>query len=122
MTGDVILRRDRDPWGNGAPRVEGLDVGSYRVRHSPAGPEWGYLGSGPADLALWILTDRSGDPDWADRHYQAFKDEVVAAVPRKGGRIPADRIRRWIDRRRGVARRSAVASVRSAPPGSAIAR
>ena len=115
--GDVVLWR----WRDGTPALSGLDS-EFRIRHSPAGIEWGYHGSGPADLALWILTDRTGDPDWAAAHHQDFKREVVAPIPYEGGRIPADRIRRWIDQRRRAARRSAAASVRSAPPMTAIAR
>ncbi len=55
---------------------------SLAVRnHSPDGFAWGYAGSGPAQLALAILLDRTGDPARAARHYQAFKREVVARWP-----------------------------------------
>jgi hypothetical protein len=33
----------------------------HLVLHSPTGMEWGYLGSGPADLALSILADWFGE-------------------------------------------------------------
>ena len=46
--------------------------------HSPTGFEWGYNGSGPAQLALALLADASEDPATALRHYQEFKRDVVA--------------------------------------------
>jgi hypothetical protein len=49
--------------------------------HSPAGFSWGYGGSGPAQLALALLTDALGDDDLALRLHQAFKFRVVACWP-----------------------------------------
>lgn len=46
--------------------------------HSPTGFAWGYSGSGPAQLALAILTDALGDSELALHHYQEFKREIVA--------------------------------------------
>lgn len=46
--------------------------------HSPTGFEWGYLGSGPSQLALAMLLDVSGSPDTALAHYHAFKEQYVA--------------------------------------------
>lgn len=50
---------------------------------SPTGFEWGYRGSGPAQLAIAVLAHAFGD-DFACDHYQQFKEEVVANLP--GGR------------------------------------
>lgn len=50
------------------------------VNHSPTGFEWGYGGSGPAQLALALLADATGQPEWALEHYQAFKWDVVAKL------------------------------------------
>lgn len=50
--------------------------------HSPTGFEWGYQGSGPAQLSLAILADALGDDARAIRHYQSFKRCIVA--PLKG--------------------------------------
>ncbi len=53
---------------------------SLKLRnHSPTGFEWGYCGSGPAQLALAILLDVTGDALVAQAFYQDFKQEVVAA-------------------------------------------
>ena len=46
--------------------------------HSPTGFDWGYGGSGPAQLALALLVDALGDVELAQSHYQDFKFEVVA--------------------------------------------
>jgi hypothetical protein len=48
--------------------------------HSPAGFNWSYGGSGPAQLALALLlefTDRGA----AVRHHQDFKWRVIAKLP-----------------------------------------
>jgi hypothetical protein len=43
------------------------------VNHSPNGFEWGYAGSGPAQLALALLADALGDDERAVRLHQKFK-------------------------------------------------
>lgn len=49
-------------------------------RHSPDGFEWGYGGSGPAQAALAILCDYTGDDQLALRWYQEFKAGVLANI------------------------------------------
>jgi hypothetical protein len=51
--------------------------------HSPDGFEWGYGGSGPAQLALAILADYLNDDEQALNLYQRFKWEVIATLPKK---------------------------------------
>ena len=48
------------------------------ANHSPDGFNWGYGGSGPAQLALAILLDATGDKELALRKYQNFKWDVIA--------------------------------------------
>jgi len=49
--------------------------------HSPTGFGWGYGGSGPAQLALALLTDLIPDePAKVQQAYQALKWEVVARL------------------------------------------
>ena len=53
---------------------------SQKLRnHSPDGFQWGYGGSGPAQLALALLLDVTGNPDLAQAHYQDFKFYKVAS-------------------------------------------
>jgi hypothetical protein len=65
---------------NGAPLNPRLDLRS----HSPSGFEWGYCGSGPAQLALAMLADHLGDDEQALNLYQRFKWAVIAELPHKG--------------------------------------
>ncbi len=50
--------------------------------HSLDGFDWGYGGSGPAQLALAILADHMDD-DTALNLYQRFKWMVVTGLPKK---------------------------------------
>lgn len=51
---------------------------SLKVRnHSPDGFNWGYAGSGPAQLALAICLIVIGNPC----NYQAFKFDHIATLP-----------------------------------------
>ncbi|MFP8958852.1 DUF6166 domain-containing protein (plasmid) [Natrialbaceae archaeon A-CW3] len=50
------------------------------VNHSPSGFEWGYSGSGPAQLALALLLDYTEDEEFALTHYTQFKNEVVSQL------------------------------------------
>ena len=72
----------------------------HAARHSPTGIEWGYGGSGPADLALSVLLALT-DEQTANALYQRFKHEVVASVPEDGGVLRAADVRGWVERARG---------------------
>jgi hypothetical protein len=50
--------------------------------HSPTGFEWGYAGSGPAQLALAILADALNDDERALRLHQKFKFKVITMLDR----------------------------------------
>jgi len=51
---------------------------THIIRHSPTGMNWGYGGSGPADLAFSLLVAVIGR-DEAEKYYQKFKWDFVAA-------------------------------------------
>ena len=62
--------------------VDGVELDiepSRELREHSIEFNWGYGGSGPAQTALAVLLDFTGDPDMAQRHYQAFKFEKVGA-------------------------------------------
>lgn len=93
----LMIRRD----GEAVALVEG--DGPTRplphvIHHSPAGVEWGYGGSGPADLARSILADAVGR-DLAAQHYQDFKWEFVARLVYQGGVINISQIHEWLKRK-----------------------
>ncbi len=64
-------------WDDVAGSGRSLDPCLWIRNHSPDGFEWGYGGSGPAQLALAILYDLYRDRDIAERYYQRFKFLVV---------------------------------------------
>lgn len=66
-------------------------------RHSPTGLEFGYGGSGPAQLALAILLDFTGDRVRAERSYQAFKRAFIARGRGDAMVIHGDEIQNWLD-------------------------
>ena len=60
--------------------------------HSPDGFEWGYGGSGPAQLALAILADHCQNNEQALNLYQRFKWAVVTELPHRGWTLTSDEI------------------------------
>lgn len=79
-----------------------LDPRFDLVNHSPTGFAWGYLGSGPAQLALAILADVTNTRQ-AMRHYQAFKFEKIATLPRGAWTIEEEDVLAWLAAREGSA-------------------
>lgn len=73
---------------NGYPLAPRLDLRN----HSPTGLEWGYCGSGPAQLALAILADHLEDNQRALDLYQRFKWTVVAELPKRGWTLTSEEI------------------------------
>lgn len=129
ITGDIIVRRapaehtpeehnprgrtpgERQPPDNLPRRKVVTNVPRTVVHHSPSGYEFGYGGSGPADLALNVLNLFA--PPGADglrpvrcyRHaasrtawqlHQLFKWKFIGPLPEEGGVIPGTLIRAWI--------------------------
>ena len=61
--------------------------------HSPTGFEWGYGGSGPAQLALALLANHLGNNDAAVSLQQDFKSQVVASLPYRRWTLTGEHIR-----------------------------
>ena len=78
---------------DGRPLKPRLDLWN----HSPSGYEWGYSGSGPAQLALAILADHLNDDDEAVALYQEFKRLVVAKLPYRLWELSGENIDAWLD-------------------------
>lgn len=71
-------------------------------RHSPDGFRWGYAGSGPADLALAILTDycrqmrmNVENIDLIEGYYQKFKKDFIVSSPDELN-ITSKQIEEWL--------------------------
>lgn len=107
FNGQVLLQRTPEGVATNLPIVI--------AHHSPTGIEWGYGGSGPADLALSILnafipanagqhTERcwSGQTVSAEAWalHQPFKRAFVETMPYEGGTISGEAIRAWIEEQR----------------------
>src|SRR5206468_1603489 len=73
---------------NGRPLNPRLDLWN----HSPTGFEWGYGGSGPAQLALALIADHLADDRQALDIYQRFKWAVITELPKKGWILSSDAI------------------------------
>lgn len=87
--GDIICRRTEH-----GPEV---NIPHRFVKHSPAGLEWGYGGSGPADLALNALAMYIGREKAEENGlYQEFKREFIATMPTEGGVIKREQVLAWL--------------------------
>jgi len=71
--------------------------------HSPGGLNWGYGGSGPAQLALALLYDVTKDKDIAVRLHQEFKRDYVATWG-DTWEVTDVYIQGWIDSKLGAAK------------------
>jgi len=61
------------------------------------GIEWGYLGSGPADLSMNILAHFVGCKAAKEKMlYQDFKEDIIAKIPHEGGIITKSEIENWL--------------------------
>ena len=75
---------------------EPLDFRYDLLSASRSGFEWGYGGSGPAQLAVALLA-HAFDGDIACDHYQRFKRDVVANLPEKGWTLHAADLDAWYE-------------------------
>lgn len=80
-------------------RVNGYPLNPrYDLRqHSPTGLEWGYGGSGPAQLALAILAHEYGNK-FAEAWYQDFKWAVIARLPCRAWNLTSEEIQHAMQR------------------------
>jgi len=88
----------------GGKEPRSLDIGPSLklVNHSPEF-NWGYVGSGPAQLALALLLDATGDPEAALHYHQDFKWQVIADFPiDKTWNLTDHEIHAWIAHRSGI--------------------
>ena len=92
---------------SGLDCVVELDNESYRTKlslekslkiadHSPDGFQWGYSGSGPAQLAAAILYEITDNPELTRTYYQLFKFDHVAKWEGLTFEISEDEVRSWL--------------------------
>jgi hypothetical protein len=96
----TVYRGRRDPTAPVGEEVEvtvdgePLDYRYDLLSASPSGFEWGYGGSGPAQLAIAILAHAYDDAVAGDL-YQRFKDEVVSHLPEEGWILTETDLDEW---------------------------
>jgi len=81
----VLVERDRGANTMLPPRAD-------LRNHSPTGFEWGYAGSGPAQLALAICAHALNHDTRAQQVYQRFKARVVQHWRENEWEISRDRV------------------------------
>jgi hypothetical protein len=85
-----------DVWVHEGRNVSALDPATHIRNHSPTGFEWGYGGSGPAQLALALCFNVTQDAERAQRVYQQFKWAVVGHLHQSTWTMTEEFIMLWI--------------------------
>ena len=93
----VIYRGVRTPTGVVVSACRDADPIplAHSVRHSPDGFEWGFMGSGPMDLAYSILCDFGG-AGLANVIYRPFAKTVIATLPHNDWSLTAEQIAEFL--------------------------
>lgn len=97
LTLDTVIRgykADRTVTVNGAPLSPAVSQRAFN--HSPDGFNWGYSGSGPAQLALSLLLLAIPDTCMAIRLHQGFKRDVIAGLPDTDFELKGSTIIDWL--------------------------
>jgi hypothetical protein len=97
---ETVYRGRRDPTApvgeevkvtvDGEPLAKRYDL----LSASPSGFEFGYGGSGPAQLAIAMLA-YAFDDEFACEQYQQFKREVVSELPEEGWSLTMRYLDAW---------------------------
>ena len=106
---DTLISGQRAADGRALVWVNGDRPLPHVVHHSPTGFEWGYGGSGPADLALSILALVIGEEQETVRIFegrtcgarawqlhQSFKREVVAGLEHDAWSLSVGQVKQWL--------------------------
>jgi hypothetical protein len=90
FVGYSVWRREGNGDGNSSDQqvfvirdgqVKSLSPRHDLRNHSPYGFNWGYSGSGPAQLSLAMLMEVLQDWIRVQRIYQTFKERLIAQIP-----------------------------------------
>ena len=97
-------------WGSRQVTIDNQPLAEFKSQnirnHSPDGFCWGYGGSGPAQLALALMLEATGDAQMAQQLYQSFKAEVIAALPQADFVLSGKQISDWLMKQNGLVRAS----------------
>lgn len=70
--------------------------------HSPDGFQWGFAGSGPAQLAVSLLAHFLQDDELACRLYQPFKNTVLTEETRDDWTLSCQQLLDWVEAALGL--------------------
>lgn len=91
--GGARVHVDGEPLAPGSPLWE---TSLCLRNHSPTGPEWGYAGCGPAQLALAVLLLVTDSAE-AERYYHLFKHSVVAGIRADHWTLAVGDVQAWLE-------------------------
>lgn len=92
---NIELERDKD----GTPVTNVIHSVSRHKKGTPPRLEWGYIGTGPFELAMNILYHFGLEEPEADYFSTHFARDVLSYVPTEGGVVTEQQIREWLDRK-----------------------
>jgi hypothetical protein len=97
MKHGVVYRGVRGSSGKCLVTCDGAELMTRNElrNHSPTGFEWGFNGSGPAQLALAMLCDFFRDDNKALEYYEEFKTDVIAPIGGATWIIKSETIVEW---------------------------
>ena len=107
LSADTLIRGRRRPGGArvtvaGEPLAPDTPLWETSLcihNHSPTGPDWGYDGNGPAQLALTLLLLVTDSAE-AVRYYYLFKNAVIAGIRADHWTLPVRDVQAWLDQAR----------------------
>lgn len=71
---DCVVELDNESYHTKLSLEKSLEI----AKHSPDGFQWGYSGSGPAQLAAAILYEITDDVELSRSYYELFKHDHVS--------------------------------------------
>lgn len=98
--------------GPASVKCNGVDLSLYTAHcnHSPDGFQWGYEGSGPAQLAFCILmkyflekgmsTSLAAGAAW--KYHQWYKRDVIATLTMDSWTLTGDQVELWLTNDEGA--------------------
>ena len=82
---------------DGSPELLPLQLSLKIADHSPDGFNWGFGGSGAAQLSLALLLNATSDPDISLKYYTYFEWDLVVKFEKKWTLLRSD-ILAWLEK------------------------
>lgn len=97
MKHGVVYKGTRATNGRCLVTCDGVELQTRRElrNHSATGFEWGFNGSGPAQLALAMLCDFFRDDAKGLEYYEEFKTDILAPIGSDNWTIKSETLVEW---------------------------